>query len=244
MTWYRVCRSSRNPGTRLAASGGALSMLVPQDTHCWNSLDWTRVLYAGRGVFYLAETDRYPGVPDNGAEDATLSALLAQCGQGDRAAFRRLYDLESKRLYGLALRITRQPALAADAVHDALLQTWQRAARFDPARGSAAAWLTGLVRYRAIDAMRKRAREVTGVERPEEADEAPGALDRLLASAAGQALHRCLNGLEQRQRQVIVMAFVEGLSHAELALRLESPLGTVKSWIRRGLQALKACLGS
>jgi len=195
-------------------------------------------------VFDLADAEQYPGAPVDRAEDAALSALLLRCGEGDRAAFHRLYDLESKRLYGLALRITRQPALAADAVHDALLQAWQRAARFDPARGSVAAWLTGLVRYRAIDAMRKRAREVTGVELPEEADDAPGALDRLLASAAGQALHRCLNGLEQRQRQVIVMAFVDGLSHAELAVRLESPLGTVKSWIRRGLQALKACLDS
>lgn len=192
----------------------------------------------------MADTERYPATPDRRAQDATLSALLAQCGQGDRAAFRRLYDLESQRLYGLALRITRQPSLAADAVHDALLQAWQRAARFDPARGSVAAWLTGLVRYRAIDAMRKRAREVTGADLPEEADETPGALDRLLAKAAGQALHRCLNGLEQRQRQVIVMAFVEGLSHAELAMRLASPLGTVKSWIRRGLQALKVCLDS
>ncbi|HUB11914.1 MAG TPA: sigma-70 family RNA polymerase sigma factor [Acetobacteraceae bacterium] len=192
----------------------------------------------------MAATERFPGPPDPRSEDATLSALLTRCGAGDRTAFRRLYDLESKRLYGLALRITRQPTLAADAVHDALLQVWQRAALFDPARGSVAAWLTGLVRYRAIDAMRRRAREVTGVDLPEAADEAPGALDRLLASATGQALHRCLNGLEQGQRQVIVMAFVEGLSHAELAERLERPLGTVKSWIRRGLQALKACLES
>ncbi|HUN42188.1 MAG TPA: sigma-70 family RNA polymerase sigma factor [Acetobacteraceae bacterium] len=219
-------------------------MLVSLRAHCWNSPDWMRVPGAGKGLFDLVDTKRHPGVPDRAAEDAALSALLVQCGQGDRAAFRRLYDLESKRLYGLALRITRQPALAADAVHDALLQAWQGAARFDPARGSVAAWLTGLVRYRAIDVMRKRAREVTGVDLPDEADETPGALDRLLAGAAGRALHRCLDGLEQRQRQVIVMAFVEGLSHADLAVRLESPLGTVKSWIRRGLQALKVCLDS
>ena len=190
----------------------------------------------------MADTERYPGAPDDSAEAAALAALLGRCGQGDRAAFRRLYDLESKRLYGLALRITRQPALAADAVHDALLQAWERAALFDPGRGSVAAWLTGLVRYRAIDAMRKRAREVTGIDLPDEADETPGALERLSASAAGEALRRCLSTLEQHQRRVIVLAFVDGLSHAELAVRLESPLGTVKSWIRRGLQALKACL--
>src|SRR6185437_3568998 len=84
-------------------------------------------------------------------EDAMLDDLLHRCRDGDAAAFRRLYDAESPRLYGLALRITGQAALAADAVHDAFLQVWQKATRFDPGRGSAGAWLTALVRYRAID---------------------------------------------------------------------------------------------
>ncbi len=171
-----------------------------------------------------------------------LSQLLERCGSGDRMAFRLLYEAEAARLHGLALRITRQPSLAADAVHDALLQVWQRAARFDPQRGSAEAWLTGLVRYRAIDLVRRRARETTGLEMPDEADTAPGPLERLMSSAAGQALHHCLSLLDEPQRRVILLAFTDGLSHAELAERLGAPLGTVKSWIRRGLLALKACL--
>lgn len=179
---------------------------------------------------------------DGDTGSVTLTDLLARCRTGDGDAFRALYDAESARLYGMALRITGQPALAADAVHDAFLQASQKAGRFDPARGSAEAWLTGLVRYRAIDLIRQRTREAPEEAAPEREDPQPGALDVLLESAAGEALHRCLSVLEERQRQIIVLAFVNGMTHAELASHLNAPLGTVKSWIRRGLQALKACL--
>ena len=171
-----------------------------------------------------------------------LEELIRRCRDGDGAAFRLLYDAEAPRLYGLALRITGQTALAADAVHDAFLQVWQKAARFDPARGSAGAWLTSLVRYRAIDLVRSQGRETTGQAIPERADPAPGALDALLAGAAGAALHHCLELLDDKPRQAIVLAFVEGRTHADLAQELGAPLGTVKSWIRRGLLALKVCL--
>jgi RNA polymerase sigma-70 factor, ECF subfamily len=173
-----------------------------------------------------------------------LEDLVERCGGGDREAFRALYDAESPRLYGLALRITGQAPLAADAVHDAFLQVWQRAVRFDRRRGSATAWLTGLVRYRAIDLLRSRAREADEEALPEQRDPGPGALDALLETAAGRALQKCLLALEERQRQAIVLAFVHGKTHAELADQLKVPLGTVKSWIRRGLLALKACLES
>lgn len=176
-------------------------------------------------------------------DPVSVAILLERTAGGDRLAFRQLYDTQVRRLYGIALRITRQPALAADAVQDALLQVWQRAAMFDPARGSAEAWLTNLVRYRAIDAMRARRREAVSDEAvPEHADESPDALDRLMLDSAGQALHRCISELDPNTRRVIVLAFVEGLSHSELSERLGSPLGTVKSWIRRGLLSLKACL--
>ncbi len=171
-----------------------------------------------------------------------LDALIARCGAGDADAFRRLYQLQSARLHGLALRITRQPSLAADAVHDALIQVWRRPGGYDPARGAAEAWLAGLVRYRAIDLMRKGGRETTGLELPETVDDAPNPLDRLLVSSSGAALHACLNTLDERHRRVILLAFVEGLTHTELERRLTTPLGTVKSWIRRGLMALRACL--
>lgn len=179
---------------------------------------------------------------DGSTDSRSLTDLLSRCRTGDGEAFRALYDAESLRLYGMALRITGQPALAADAMHDAFLQVWQNAGRFDPARGPAEAWLTGLVRYRAIDLIRQRARETPEEALPEERDPQPGALEVLLENAAGKALHRCLFALEERQRQVIVLAFVNGMTHAELATHLGVPLGTAKSWIRRGLLALKACL--
>jgi len=172
----------------------------------------------------------------------SLAHLLQRCAEGDRTAFRLLYDAQGPRLLGRALRFTQERSLAADVVHDAFCQVWQRAASFDPERGSAEAWLTGLVRYRAIDLLRKRAHERTGLDRSDEADPAASPLERLLATAAGQALHRCLTTLDEDQRRVIVLAFMDGLSYAKASERLRIPLGTVKSRIRRGLLALKACL--
>ena len=172
-----------------------------------------------------------------------IAQLLISCASGDAAAFRRLYELQSAPLYGVALRITRQPALAADAVHDALLQVWRNAERFDPARGSARAWLATLVRYRAMDAARKTRREVSSPEQDERADTDPDPLERLLSTRDGQALHRCLQDVAPERRTLVVMAFVDGLTHAEIATRLRQPMGTVKSTIRRALLTLRTCLG-
>jgi len=172
-----------------------------------------------------------------------VAMLLARCAQADGIAFRRLYELQSATLYSVALRITRQPALAADAVHDAMLQVWRNAARFDPARGNARAWLLSLVRYRALDSIARTGREVLGAEVPEVADTDPDPLDRLLATREGTALHRCLQEVEPDRRNLVVLAFVEGLTHTEVAARVGQPLGSVKSSIRRALLTLRTCLG-
>jgi RNA polymerase sigma-70 factor (ECF subfamily) len=172
------------------------------------------------------------------------AVLLQRCAAGDRAAFRLLYAGWSSRLHGIALRITRQSALAADATHDAFVQLWQQAGRFDPDRGSPEAWMIGLVRYRALDIVRRQSREVPGYEGDEREDESPDALARLVSTSEGAALQRCLNALEAERRRLVVLAFVEGLSHSELAARLSQPLGTIKSTIRRSLVALRACLAA
>ncbi|MGH7119930.1 MAG: sigma-70 family RNA polymerase sigma factor [Acetobacteraceae bacterium] len=172
-----------------------------------------------------------------------LADLLRRIANRDRAALRRLYDMEAPRLYGIALRITSQRELAADALHDAFMQVLRQAGRFDPARGSAEAWLVSLVRYRALDIVRRRRREVLGYEAVEEPTGEPDALEQLATTEAGEALRLCLGELEEDRRRMIVLAFVEGLSHAELAHRLKLPLGTVKSSIRRSLVKLKECLG-
>ena len=169
--------------------------------------------------------------------------LLAQCAQNDQVAFRRLYDQQSSLLYGVALRITRDAALASDAVHDAMLQVWRNAARFDPARGNGRAWLVSLVRYRALDSIGRTKRELVGADIPDQVDPDPLPLERLQASRDGAALHRCLEQVEPARRTLVVLAFVEGLTHSEVAERVSQPLGTVKSSIRRALLALRSCLG-
>jgi RNA polymerase sigma-70 factor (ECF subfamily) len=176
--------------------------------------------------------------------DQELTSLLSRCATGDRAAFRALYDKQSSRLHGLALRITRDQGLAADATHDAFVQVWNQAVRFDPARGAAGAWLTSIVRYRALDITRRRVRERPGYEPPEQEDLSPDALSQLVTSAEGAALRVCLDGLEPDRRALLMSAYSDGLSHSELAEKTGTPLGTIKSWIRRSLASLKRCLES
>ena len=187
---------------------------------------------------------RLPMMDQRQAASGDLERLIASCAEGDQAAFRRLYDLQSARLYGLALRMTRDAGMAADALHEAMLQAWQRASRYDATLGSVEAWLIGLVRYRSIDLLRKYGRERPGLEGEADApDTDPDPLARLLSRDDGEALHRCLDGLDGRYRRVVMLSFMDGLSHTELAEHLTMPLGTIKSWIRRGLLSLRECLG-
>ena len=174
--------------------------------------------------------------------EASLAALLQRCAAGDSKAFRDLYDAQASILHNLAMRITNDPELAADAVHDTFVQVWRRAAKFDPERGNAGAWLTGIVRYRALDTRRPRARENLVSDLPDQEDETPNALARLVEIAEGEALYRCLALLEPDRRQMLVSAYVDGLSREKIADRYEVPLGTMKSWIRRALARLRRCL--
>lgn len=174
---------------------------------------------------------------------SSLDDLVTAVGRGSRAALKRLYELESRRMFGIALRILRRPDIAADVLQEAFVQVWQNAASYAPERGNAAAWLTGIVRFRALDAARKLAREVLSDD-PALGDRAGASdgtaeIDRRLTQSA---LRRCLGQLEEKQRQCIVLAFVDGLTHGEIAARLPAPLGSVKSWVRRGLIALRSCL--
>jgi RNA polymerase sigma-70 factor (ECF subfamily) len=186
-------------------------------------------------------TDRPPTVLPPRTDAAFL---LQRVASGDRAAFRALYDSWGTRLHGIALRITRQGSLAADATHDAFVQVWRDADRFDPVRGSAEAFLVSLVRYRALDIVRRRGREVQGNVVDERVDETPDALAALISRAESAALRRCLALLDAEHRRLMVMAFVDGFSNRELAAQLQMPLGTVKSWIRRSLLTLRECLAT
>jgi RNA polymerase sigma-70 factor (ECF subfamily) len=176
--------------------------------------------------------------------DATdLPALLSRVASGDRAALRLLYQAQSVRLFGVANAILRDRDAAADAMQDAFLRISQRAAQFDATRGEAAAWLGGIVRHAALDQARRRGREQPSDD-PSLGDAAvaPEALEKVLAEEDLKRLHWCLATLEEKYRRGILLAFVQGLSHAQISDRLHLPLGTVKAWIRRGLLQLRECV--
>jgi RNA polymerase sigma-70 factor (ECF subfamily) len=179
----------------------------------------------------------------SGAAEPDLARLLGAVAGGDRAALRRVYEAQSARLFGLANAILRDRDAAADALHDAFLRVSQRAGQYDPARGAAAAWLAGVVRHAALDQARRRGRELPSDDPAlGDAAVAPEALERVSANAEGRRLRECLEGLEEKNRSGILLAFVHGLSHSQIAGRLGLPLGTVKAWIRRGLLHLRDCM--
>ena len=189
-----------------------------------------------------AATVRPPASPPS---DADLDDALRRCAGGERPALRLIYEAEGARMVGIALRLLKRHALAEEAVHDAFMQIWQRAASFDPARGRARTWLYAVVRHRALNILRGEARtdlvedfEPMGLESDEEG---PETLVMRLSDAG--ALRRCLDQLDPVRRQAVVLAYVHGLTHGELAGRLNVPLGTLKSWIRRSLLSLRECMG-
>ncbi len=172
-------------------------------------------------------------------------AAVQACARGERYALRALYEHESRWLLGVALRIVRDRERAEDVVQDAFLQVWQHAATFQPALGSARGWVYTLVRHAALKAAREPGRlqamepEVLTLLSDQQQARDGMADDRGLDA---DSLERCLARLEQAQRACVVHAFVDGYTHEQIAARLQTPLGTVKSWIRRSLASLKACL--
>ncbi len=179
-----------------------------------------------------------------GGQAFDVEAALSACARGDADALRRLYDSTAPMLMGVAMRIVRRRDLANDVLHDAFIQVWRKADTFEPARGAGHAWLLSVVRNRALTVLRKLGREQQldeAVLADTPADE-PSALDRLSFASDAKALRRCLEELDGDRRRCIVLAYADGMSHVQIAAHLGSPLGTVKSWVRRGLEALRRCL--
>ncbi|MCW8087181.1 sigma-70 family RNA polymerase sigma factor [Sabulicella glaciei] len=170
-----------------------------------------------------------------------MNSLLPRVARGDRAALREIYEAQASRLFGIALAILRDRDAAADALHDAFVKVARAAGQFDPARGSAEAWLAAIVRHAALDLARARGREIPAEGLPEPAEEATQ-LHSLASAQDGVRLRECLATLEEKNRTEILLAFVNGLSHPQVAARLDVPLGTAKAWIRRGLLSLRECL--
>ncbi len=179
------------------------------------------------------------------ARYGSLEAAILACAKGDRVALRAIYEAESARLLGIAFRMLKRRAAAEDVLQDTFLTLWEQAHRFDGRPGYGRAWLSTLLRNRTLNVLRGEARlelvedfEPLGLEMPGESAE-----DAMTRLSEESALKRCLEGLEEARRKIILLAFTEGLSHGEIAARLGTPLGTVKSWVRRSLLTLKECMG-
>lgn len=183
------------------------------------------------------------------SSDEALIALLDRVAARDATALRALYDQTAAKLLGLAMRVIPQRELAEDVLQETFLTVWRAAPDYRAALSPPMAWLGLIVRSRALDALRRRAAErvpltdeLDDVLADTLAGDAPDPLDTTLASEQAWALHQCLGRLEGRQREVVSLAYLRDLSHGDLARQLQLPLGTVKTWIRRGLDQLRQCM--
>ncbi|HSS69272.1 MAG TPA: sigma-70 family RNA polymerase sigma factor [Casimicrobiaceae bacterium] len=178
--------------------------------------------------------------------NARLMELLARTALRDQQAFAELYRLSSPHLYAVALRILREAAAAEEVLQESFVNVWHHAASYIAARSQPLTWLTSIVRNRCLDQLRRREVETVAMNDEDEsvsvAAEGPTALEMLISGADARAVRTCVEALDPGPKQAIALAFYQGLSHSELAKHLKQPLGTVKSWIRRGLERLRACL--
>jgi RNA polymerase sigma-70 factor (ECF subfamily) len=181
------------------------------------------------------------------AQNDLLKDLLAASSKGDAQAFARLYQETSSKLFGVAIRIVRREDWAEEVVQESYVKIWNHAGDYRTQLSAPMTWMTSIVRNRCLDWLRR-----PNLEIPENDDhqldswaaDDPGPLQMLQSRAEAQALANCLGRLEGKMRQAIALAFFDGMSHSELADHMQEPLGTVKTWVRRGLDRLKTCLGS
>lgn len=179
-----------------------------------------------------------------------LADLLHACAQGRQAAFQALYREVSPQLFAVLVRILRRRDLAEEALQDALLSVWRNAGSYSAEKGAPMTWLVSICRYRALDMLRRERREVSLDTEREDLDEdgqqvsdGEAVMDTVSTSKAEERkLDECMGKLNGGQQQSIRLAYVDGCTHEEIAARIGSPVGTVKSWVRRGLESLKRCL--
>jgi RNA polymerase sigma-70 factor, ECF subfamily len=180
--------------------------------------------------------------------DAQLQSLLYRCAAADADALERLYALVSPILFGCVTRILRRRALAEEALQDVFISIWQQAGQFTAIRGRPMAWMMSIARYRAIDLMRReRFAPLLVAQTPEHriVDAESDSEDNSAAwMPSAELMKRCLALLSDKQTQCLELAFVDGNSHEDIARLMGSPLGTVKSWIRRALRSLRQCFES
>ncbi|TVP52663.1 MAG: sigma-70 family RNA polymerase sigma factor [Halomonadaceae bacterium] len=173
-----------------------------------------------------------------------LISLLGAVAQQDRQAFHRLYQQVAGRMFGLCRKLTGQQELAEEALQDAFIRIWHHAGEYHSERGAPLSWMMTIARNRTLDLMRSRkvhqgaSNEVIDIME----DERAGPLDATLHQDGSAALAMCLDELSQNQRDSVLLSYYRGFTHEELAEFLGTPIGTIKSWIRRGLIAVRRCL--
>lgn len=179
-------------------------------------------------------------------DGAALASLLTRTGARDQHAFAELYHRTGGRLYGVCLRMLRDRGDAEEVLQEVFTTVWRRADSFDPARAGAMTWLVTLTRNKAIDRLRQRREALLDdpIDLDRMVDGQPGPAGNAEASEDYVRLAKCLEALEPKQRRSVREAFFSGATYKELAVRCEVPLATLKSWIRRGLIQLRACLES
>ena len=181
--------------------------------------------------------------------DTHLIALIDRVALADESALRELYELTSSKLYGVAVRVVSNRGWAEDVLQEAFLNIWRIAGDYKASLSPPMAWMCLIVRSRGLDFLRRRtseradaALELDDVMADTVEGDSPNPMDTTLAGEQAWALHQCLNQLDNKQREVVSLAYMRDLSHGELAEQLKLPLGTVKTWIRRGLEQLRGCM--
>lgn len=173
-----------------------------------------------------------------------LEKLLLAAANGDKAAFRGVYDATSAKLYAVAIRILKRADLAEDVIQDAYLKIWDAAPNYSPELGSPIGWMVAITRNRAIDVLRKRAEVALddGKNHAADADDAPDPFELTAQSHELKALLGCMGKLGTEQQRCLLMAYYYGYTHEEIAGQMKKPVGTIKSWIRRSLARVQECL--
>ncbi|MEJ7832823.1 MAG: ECF RNA polymerase sigma factor SigK [Nocardioides sp.] len=184
-----------------------------------------------------------PVVPGSAAE---MSQLLKRSGRGDQSAFSRLYDAMSARVFGLAVRVVRDPAQAEEVAQEAFLEIWRNAGRYDPARGTPLAWMLTIVHRKAVDRVRSAeasTRRDTTYQQQNQTIEHDSTADAAQASMEGRRVRSALASLTSVQREALELAYFGGYTHTEVASMLDLPVGTAKTRIRDGLIRLRDTMG-
>ena len=176
-----------------------------------------------------------------------LDGWLVRVGSGDRAAFDKVYGAVAATVFGIASRVLQDPGLAEEVAQEAMVEVWRGAARFDPARGSALAWVSTIAHRRAVDRVRsERAAQEREAKAAARAS-GGGAFDQVAESVATrleqQQVRHCLDGLTELQRESVTLAYYGGYTYPQVADTLGVPLGTIKTRLRDALARLRDCLG-